>query len=68
MTAATLVVSSQSFADSSRVHPNAESVEPLAVGETIPAVLVRSIDNELIQLARLTRDRGALLVFYRGGW
>jgi len=63
-----LVVASPSLADTGRVYPNAESVEPIAVGQSIPAVLVRSIDNEPFQLAKIARDSGALLVFYRGGW
>ncbi len=65
---AALIIAGPSFADSGRVYPNADSVEPLAVGQSVPTVIVRSIDNEPIQLAKLTSDRGALLVFYRGGW
>jgi len=50
------------------VHANAESVEPLRVGQPIPSVNVRSIDGEPVDLAKRMGDSGALLVFYRGGW
>lgn len=55
-------------ADPGRVYPDAESVEPLAAGDRVPSVGVRSVDGQPVDLATLTRDRGALLVFYRGGW
>jgi hypothetical protein len=50
------------------VFPNAESVQPLRVGAQVPAVSVRTVTGESVDLAALVRDRGALLVFYRGGW
>ena len=66
--AVVLALAGPTFADSGRVYPNAESVVPLAVGQMVPAVLVRSIDNQPIELAKLASDSGVLLVFYRGGW
>ena len=51
-----------------RVYDDAASVEPLPPGSRVPAVRVRSVDSEPVELSRLVRDRGALLVFYRGGW
>jgi hypothetical protein len=51
-----------------RVFPDAESVQPLEVGASIPSADVRTIDGQTIDVATLTRERGALLVFYRGGW
>ena len=50
------------------VYPNAEAVEPLKVGSHVPSVTVRTIAGESVNLAEITRDTGALLVFYRGGW
>lgn len=55
----------------SRVHPvapDAESVQPLTVGQRVPSARVRSIDGAIVDVATLTKERGALLVFYRGGW
>jgi hypothetical protein len=75
--AAVLVVTTtdDAFADSSgaaaqrsRVFPNAEAVRPLPVGASVPPAEIRTIDGETVDLAQLIRDRGALLVFYRGGW
>jgi hypothetical protein len=54
--------------DAGRVAPNADAVEPLPAGTSVPSVSVRTIDGEPIDLSTLTRDTGALLVFYRGGW
>jgi len=50
------------------VYPDAESVRPLAAGARVPDALVRSVGGETVSLRSLVRDRGALLVFYRGGW
>jgi hypothetical protein len=51
-----------------RVYPDARSVEPLSPGERVPSVRVQSLGGERIDLAERVRERGALLVFYRGGW
>ncbi len=51
-----------------RVYPNAESVRPLAVGSRIPNPTVRNLAGERVDLEKRIGDRGALLVFYRGGW
>ena len=51
-----------------RVYPNAESVEPLAVGAKVPGAALRSLDGHPVDLAKLVSESGALLVFYRGGW
>ncbi len=51
-----------------RVYPNPESVMPLAVGSRVPSARVTPVEGDPIDLADVTRERGALLVFYRGGW
>lgn len=70
--AATLATAPPALADpsapSARVHPDAESVEPLRVGAQVPSARVRTIDGDPVDVATLTKERGALLVFYRGGW
>ena len=50
------------------IHPDAESVEPLAVGSRGPAVSVLGVEGGTRDLAALVAEQGALLVFYRGGW
>jgi len=50
------------------VYASAEDVQPLAVGARVPSAPVRSVRGEPVDLAERTRDHGALLVFYRGGW
>ncbi len=51
-----------------RVYGAATEVEPLAAGARVPSAVVATIRGEPIDLAELVRSRGALLVFYRGGW
>lgn len=51
-----------------RVHDAPESVEPLPVGAAVPPVTVRGLNGGVTNLAERTAERGALLVFYRGGW
>jgi len=51
-----------------RVYPNAESVQPLAPGSSIPSATMKTVRGEPIDLAAAMGQSGALLVFYRGGW
>ena len=51
-----------------RAYPSAEAVKPLEPGAAVPSAIVRSIDGQPVDLAKLVHDEGALLVFYRGGW
>jgi len=51
-----------------RVYPTPEAVQPLQPGASVPAVQVEKVSGEEIDLAERTREHGALLVFYRGGW
>lgn len=50
------------------IYPNAEAVEPLQPGASVPSVSVRAVDGSTADLSKLVSDTGALLVFYRGGW
>jgi len=63
-----LLACAPSREDAGRVYPDAASVEPLAPGARVPSVTVRTVAGEPVDLAAAVRDRGALLVFYRGGW
>jgi hypothetical protein len=51
-----------------RVYEAPDAVEPLAPGSRVPSARVVTVRGEPIDLAEQVRDRGALLVFYRGGW
>jgi peroxiredoxin len=50
------------------VYATAAEVEPLQPGSRVPSASVTSVKGETVDLAELVRERGALLVFYRGGW
>ena len=62
-----LLLAGGAFAEG-RVYDDAESVQPLPVGARVPSAEVRSVDGAPLDLATLTAEQGALLVFYRGGW
>lgn len=51
-----------------RVYGAADEVEPLAPGSRVPSAVVATVRGEPVDLAEVVRSRGALLVFYRGGW
>ena len=65
---AALLIGASVAAAADRVYPTAEAVEPLAPGSSVPAVTVSTVGGAPVDLSELVRDRGALLVFYRGGW
>ena len=50
------------------VYPNAEAAQPLQPGAAVPSVSIRAVDGSIVDLSKLVRKSGALLVFYRGGW
>lgn len=50
------------------VYPSADATRPLQPGASIPSVNVRALDGSFVDLSKLVRTSGALLVFYRGGW
>jgi len=41
---------------------------PLKVGDSIPDVKLRTEDNREVRLRKLTSEKPAVLIFYRGGW
>src|SRR5271170_5364316 len=40
----------------------------LKVGDSIPDVTLRTVDDKEVSLRKLVADKPAVLVFYRGGW
>jgi hypothetical protein len=51
-----------------RVYATPQDVEPLAPGSSVPSVRVETVRGQPVDLAEVVSERGALLVFYRGGW
>ena len=62
------VVTTSSPTQARDVFPDAASARPLQSGATVPSVEVKTLGGEAVDLAAITRESGALLVFYRGGW
>ena len=46
----------------------ATEIAPLLIGEKIPSLTLKSLDNEVVNLAELFAKKRTVLVFYRGGW
>ena len=63
-----LLIGASVAAAADRVYPTAEAVEPLAPGNSVPSITVSTVGGKPVDLSEVLRDRGALLVFYRGGW
>jgi len=40
----------------------------LKVGDSIPDVILRTVEEKEVSLRKLVSDKPAVLVFYRGGW
>ncbi len=40
----------------------------LKVGDSIPDVTLRTVEDKEVRLRKLVSDKPAVLVFYRGGW
>ena len=50
------------------VADNAESIEPLEVGQSAPRFIVRTADNEAVDFDPRSLERPAVLISFRGGW
>lgn len=46
----------------------ATEITPLLIGEKIPNVTLKSVENTVVNLSELIRKKRTVLVFYRGGW
>lgn len=46
----------------------AEDVSPLLVGETLPNASVRTLDNKIVSLSPIFKEKKTILIVYRGGW
>lgn len=55
-------------AGSDRVARSAKEVQPVAVGERVPALKFRNLEGRDVTLASLWGENPIVLVFYRGGW
>jgi peroxiredoxin len=51
-----------------QIAERAEDVSPLLIGEAIPAIQLKSIDNKEISTQELFMEKPSVLLFYRGGW
>lgn len=48
--------------------PSPAAARPLAVGTSVPAALVQTVDGTELDLAAACADKPTLLIFYRGSW
>src|SRR5579862_8228958 len=53
----------------STLFARAETISSaLKVGDSIPDVTLRTVEDKTVSLRKLVADKPAVLVFYRGGW
>lgn len=52
----------------SEVPDNPEGIDPIQVGELLPKLIVRDIDNQPFDLNAAISRQPTILIFYRGGW
>jgi hypothetical protein len=65
---AVLLLATEAIQAGDRVYPTPDAVEPLAPGTRVPSARVETVRGDPVDLVEVVRNRGALLVFYRGGW
>lgn len=59
----------QNFSDErNKVASSAIEICPIKIGETVPAVILRNIDGESVNLQEIVNEKPTVLIFYRGGW
>jgi peroxiredoxin len=51
-----------------KIPNNAEDICPILIGQSLPKLILRSQDNELVNLNSVIAEKPTLLVFFRGGW
>ncbi len=66
------IVCAGSFARADQAIPSVadspETVRPLLVGATIPAVTLADADGRPVALKDRVARKPSILIFYRGGW
>jgi hypothetical protein len=67
-TLALALVTAASAGAGALAYPSPDAVQPLAVGAAVPSAVVLTVEGDPVDLREVVRERGALLVFYRGGW
>lgn len=50
------------------VAGSAEDVCPLAIGKTVPSLVLNKPDGSAVELKSLLAEKPTILIFYRGGW
>lgn len=65
-----LLISGDVLADNNdtMVANSAEEICPLKIGEGVPQLTLRTIDNEEFDLNRAISQKPTILIFYRGSW
>jgi len=68
--AASIALASAVFAQApdGPLPERAEDVRPLLIGSQVPAVEVRTLDDETVDLQKVVLGERTILLFYRGGW
>ena len=52
----------------SQIAPNADSVKPILMGQTVPKFALKNANDSTIYTDALFTQKNTILIFYRGGW
>ncbi len=63
-----LLFSANLFAQKTTVADKSADTKPLKTGETIPAVTLKNVMGESVDLNNLVSQKPTVLIFFRGGW
>jgi len=50
------------------VANSADEICPLKIGEEVPPLILKTIDNEQFDLNRAISEKPTILILYRGSW
>jgi len=51
-----------------KVARSAEEICPILIGDSVPELMLRTVDGKLFNLNEAIRNKPTVLIFYRGGW
>lgn len=60
--------SSENTDDHYKVPNDAKDICPILIGQALPKIVLKSIDNKSFDLNTSIAEKPTILIFYRGGW
>ena len=51
-----------------KIPDRAEDICPVLIGQSLPKVVLRTLDNTSFDLNAASAEKATILIFFRGGW